>query len=161
MRCEFFGHLLDPPFEKTKRVVRMLVRKTARLGVDTQPANAQSCVEVQREAPSKCDDLLVGEAEHLGLFDRIGRIFDKFLAKVNRNGQSYLHSQILSGQQKHKLADHSLPLLPDLCEIIGLEGSRQMPRFECRTVEGNHRWLRLLFYVQVGHLFDQRTLSFK
>ena len=83
MLRKFFRHFLNPPLQKTKRVIGMLVVEATRLRVGAEPTHLEDGIEVERENSAEGGDLLIGEIIHLCIFGRVGAVLDELFADVD------------------------------------------------------------------------------
>lgn len=83
MLRKFFRHFLNPPFQKSKRIIGVFVVEAPRLRVSAEPTHLEVGVEMERENSAKGGDLLIGKIIHLCIFGRVGAVLDELFADVD------------------------------------------------------------------------------
>ena len=157
MLRKFFRHFLNPPLQKTKRVIGMLVVEATRLRVGAEPTHLEDGIEVERENSAEGGHLLIGEIIHLCIFGRVGAVLDELFADVDWDGQENQNWGVLGGQNEHELGDGIILGFVgveggETGEMVVFKGLREEGGLESFLVEGDEfLYFSLLAEGEAGH----------
>ena len=97
MLRKFFRYFLNPPLQKSKRIIGVFIVEATRFRVGAEPAHLKVGVEMERENSAKGCDLLIGEIIHLCIFGRVWAVLDELFADVDWDGQEDKNWGVLGG----------------------------------------------------------------